>query len=395
MEPLKNQETLNAIHKFMSELEDKNAKLSKPQIYRKYEDVLSQISPLDLFYLPMYQNNTSFSIDEIKDTAGKFVNVFYHGLEQHKPSSYDSLFFQYLIQENRAIETHLNQLKPYFKKNNLLDNIKTIHSTLEACYELEKKYIKKELILFPRLEQRLPSTKPLEVLWSLHDDARHTLRVLLRELQKDIPTYDELIYLIGEYYNLVYGINTKDELILYPVANQMLNPDEKQDMYQEALEYGFVFIDDLPEISSETTIRSTLSNGYFQSKTGHLNIEQLEGLMQYIPIDITFVDDQDKVSYFNDRKERHFPRNPSIIGRLVKHCHPPKSVHIVEKIVNAFKTGLKDNAEFWIQFNDVFLYITYYAVRNKQGKYIGTLEVSQDVTHIKTLQGEQRLLDWE
>ncbi|QMS84385.1 PAS domain-containing protein [Candidatus Xianfuyuplasma coldseepsis] len=393
MELLKNQEKIIAIHNFMMELEDRNHSLTKPEIYRKYESVLSEITPIDIFFLPMYQNNTSFSIDDIKETAGKFVNVFYHGLEQHQPSSYDSNLLIYLLRENDAIEKHLNKIKPYFKRSEILEHKEEILTTIEQCMQFERKFLKREMILFSVLEHHLPTTKPLEVLWSLHDDARSTLKLLLQELRQQQPDITSLIFLIGDYYNLIYGINTKEKLILFPVANQVLSTEEKQNIFEESKEYGYVFIDDIPKPSSDTN-NDVILDGFIKTSTGELSIQEFDGIMRYIPIDITFVDKDDKVRYFNNRKERHFPRNPSIIGRLVKHCHPPKSVHIVEQIVTAFKKGDKDIAEFWITFNNMFLYITYYAVRLKKGEYLGTLEVSQDVTRIRTLEGQQRLLDW-
>ncbi|MBU1019803.1 MAG: PAS domain-containing protein, partial [Firmicutes bacterium] len=183
-----------------------------------------------------------------------------------------------------------------------------------------------------------------------------------------------------------------EKLILFPVANHLLTQQEKRQLFEESKAYGYVFMDNLP-ITKDTTTDHLIENGFIQTMTGKLSMEQFDGVMKYIPVDITFVDQEDKVRFFNNRKERHFPRNPSIIGRLVKHCHPPKSVYVVEQIINSFKDGSRDEEEFWITFNNLFLYITYYAVRSKDGGYLGTLEVSQDVTHIRSLTGQKRLLD--
>jgi DUF438 domain-containing protein len=394
MEILKDQNKIKMIHEFMMKLEDKNQSLSKTEIYRKYESVISEVEPIDIFYLPMYQNNTGFTIEKIKDSAGRFVNVFYHSLVKHAPTKYEDSFFTYLLKESEMIEKHLNSVKKDFKNENILDNKNNLIKTFEKCLEIERKFLKHEMILYPLLEQRLPTTKPLEVLWSLHDDARDMLKKLLNLLRSDNAKKQELIQLIGSYYYLIYGINTKEKLILLPVASKLLTNDEKEQMYSESIEYGYVFIDAIPKPKKRIHTENII-DGLIQTETGLLSIKQFQGIMQYIPIDITFVDEFDKVIYFNDRKERHFPRNPSIIGRLVKHCHPPKSVAVVERIVDAFKKGEKDKAEFWINFNNSFIYITYYAVRSKHGKYLGTLEVSQDVTHIRNLKGQKHLLDWE
>jgi DUF438 domain-containing protein len=128
--------------------------------------------------------------------------------------------------------------------------------------------------------------------------------------------------------------------------------------------------------------------------TGRMTLEQINLMLTHLPVDLTFVDENDRVAYYSEG-ERIFPRSPAIIGREVRNCHPPKSVHMVNKILDAFKSGSRDTAEFWIQLGEKFIYIRYFAVRDKKGYYRGTLEVSQDLTEIRKLEGQQRLLDWE
>jgi DUF438 domain-containing protein len=129
--------------------------------------------------------------------------------------------------------------------------------------------------------------------------------------------------------------------------------------------------------------------------TGTLGAEQLNLLLTHLPLDVSFVDENDEVRYYSATPERIFPRSPGVIGRKVQNCHPPKSVGTVERILAAFKAGRKDHADFWIQMRGRFLHIRYFAVRDAQGAYRGCLEVSQDVTEIRALEGERRLLDWE
>jgi PAS domain S-box-containing protein len=132
-----------------------------------------------------------------------------------------------------------------------------------------------------------------------------------------------------------------------------------------------------------------------QSETGSLTKEQLEGLLNTLPVDITFVDADDTVRYFNKPDQRIFMRPKAVLGRKVHNCHPQKSLHIVSKIVESFKSGKKNVAEFWITLNNRFVHIRFFAVRDPDGKYLGTMEVVQDVTDIKKLEGERRLLDWK
>jgi DUF438 domain-containing protein len=129
--------------------------------------------------------------------------------------------------------------------------------------------------------------------------------------------------------------------------------------------------------------------------TGKLSREQIDIMLKSLPMDISFVDEQDEVRYYSDTPRRIFPRSPGVIGRKVQNCHPQKSVHVVQKIIDEFRKGTKDVTEFWIEMEKRFIHIRYFAMRDKEGNYQGTLEVSQDVTEIRKLKGEKRLLDWE
>lgn len=127
---------------------------------------------------------------------------------------------------------------------------------------------------------------------------------------------------------------------------------------------------------------------------GNLSLEQINTMLKTLPVDLTFVDDKDEVAYYSDTEDRIFPRSKGIIGRAVQNCHPPKSVHIVEDILQKFKSGEKDVAEFWIQMDGNFIMIRYFALRDEEGKYMGTLEVSQELSRLRTLEGERRLVQW-
>ena len=129
--------------------------------------------------------------------------------------------------------------------------------------------------------------------------------------------------------------------------------------------------------------------------TGSFTLEELIAVMATLPFDLTFVDKDDTVRYFTPGKERIFSRSKAILGRKVQYCHPPKSVHVVDQILNDFKSGRHDRARFWINLRGRLVYICYYAVRNEQGEYLGTLEVTQDLTEARSLEGERRLLMYD
>ena len=124
-----------------------------------------------------------------------------------------------------------------------------------------------------------------------------------------------------------------------------------------------------------------------------ISTEQIENIIDHLPVEISFVDADDTVMFYSHGDKRIFRRTPAVIGRKVQNCHPPKSVHIVQRILDDFKVGKRDVAEFWINLNQRLIYIRYFAVRDINKEYKGILEVTQDITNIKKIEGEKRLLD--
>jgi DUF438 domain-containing protein len=192
----------------------------------------------------------------------------------------------------------------------------------------------------------------------------------------------------------------KENNILFPAAMSVITEQEWLEIRKEFDEIGYCCFTP-PELVAETPKKEIVQaqapqrTGVLQFETGALTKEQLDGLLNVLPVDITFVDADDTVRYFNKPEQRIFVRTKAVIGRKVEMCHPQKSLHIVTKIVESFKSGKKNVAEFWITLNNRFLYIRFFAVRDNNGKYLGTMEVVQDVTDIRKLEGERRLLDWK
>ena len=390
-----NQEKIKQISEFMNELLN-NKSNTKVEIYEKYESILAEVTPMDIFYLNMYKQNSEFSIEEIKESADKFVNVFHQHLTNYEIKDYEHDFFRLLFKESQAIEEQLSGIKQLLKRGQMTSlDVEEFLEEFMKCSEVNKKFIKIENILFPHIEDKLPSNMPIKVLWELHDDARKTLKEIIDMLEGKSFDPKDFYIKVGEYYFLIYGINQKEQLILNPVAVKLLSNQELDKMYNEMLDYGFAFI---KENYSKKVIKevnmTNLKNQIFNSSTGELRIHELEMILNILPVDITFVDEFNKVRYFNNTSDRIFPRSPSIIGRDVKNCHPEKSVAIVERIIESFRIGLKDEAEFWLNFRDQTIYIKYIALRNSDNKYIGVLEISQNITHLRSLKGQRRLLDW-
>jgi hypothetical protein len=190
----------------------------------------------------------------------------------------------------------------------------------------------------------------------------------------------------------------KENSVLFPTAVKMVTEGEWEEARREFDDIGYCCFTPQQLLGKpyieETKVPAALE-GILRFENGSLSEKEIGALLDSLPIDLTFIDKNDTVRYFNKAEKRIFLRTKAVIGRKVQLCHPQKSVHIVNRILESFKTGKKDVAEFWIQMNDRLVYIRYSAIRDKDGKYLGTLEVTQDITGIKKIEGEKKLLDWE
>jgi uncharacterized protein len=186
----------------------------------------------------------------------------------------------------------------------------------------------------------------------------------------------------------------KEENILLPMALQTLTEDEWVKIAHESDEIGFCLTGPAGVWKPERAPleEKAISEGFIHFETGLLSLKQLELILNHLPVDITFIDKDDVVRYFSHGKERIFARTKAVIGRTVHNCHPPKSVHVVEKLLQDFKSGVKDHEDFWIKMKDKTIYIRYFAVRDEKGDYIGTLEFTQNIAQIQALEGEKRIL---
>jgi hypothetical protein len=198
----------------------------------------------------------------------------------------------------------------------------------------------------------------------------------------------------------VEGMIFKEEKILFPTSIEKLNVEDWVQILTESENIGYVFIERPKETQSLiSALRSaaveepTVKDKIVSFPSGNLSLDELMAVLNTLPLDVTFVDKDDKVRYFSEGKNRIFVRPRSIIGRTVQNCHPPQSVDVVEKILRLFKDGKQESAEFWINFKDRLVHIRYFAVRGGAGEYLGTLEVTQDITEITKLEGERKLLD--
>lgn len=373
----------------------------------KYRDAIDNVTPHDMLNLEDKQMQLGMSPEIIKKDVEKIINVFSKGLESYqweKPK--EGSFLYYLMLENEAFRFKLNQIKKVLRSFNGRESshFQEMKGELLPRFvefkAFDYHYIKKENILFPYLEEVWKNYRPLKVMWSLHDDIRRALKEVIGLLEDPATQWSNFNPILGRYYSLVFRMIQKEDLIIFPVATETVGKESWHEMHLQSFEYPFPFIESpvkpLEEKLQDRTKEDALvAPGMFISETGRMSLEQVLLVFNHLPVDITVVDENDKVLFFNKPKERFFPRSPAIVGRSVNNCHPPESVHIVEEIVETFRSGDRDTAMFWIELRGRFILIQYFALRNDEGEYKGVIEVSQDVTDIRKLEGQRRLLNWE
>lgn len=268
--------------------------------------------------------------------------------------------------------------------------------------DVEKHYQRKEHLFFSRLESH-GITGPSKVMWGKDDEVRAMLKSLQQALGvRDAGLEDWKLAARTVGASAAAAIEEmiyKEENILLPMCQDVFTEDDWAQIWADSPRYGWCLVAPRegyrpPESILREGLRLTGADAV-QLPTGSLTLEQLLAIFRTLPVDLTFVDADDRVAFYSEGPDRIFARSRAILGRKVQHCHPPRSVHIVDQILEDFRSGRHNVAEFWIHFHGRFVHIRYFAVRDESGRYLGTLEVTQDVTRIRALEGERRLLEYD
>ena len=299
-----------------------------------------------------------------------------------------------LIQELLLELYDVNVAEDFQKYFNIYNQLTTI----------EKRFARKENQLFPYLEKH-GWNGPSQGMWSFHDNLRDQIRLLnTHNSERNTAMIIENVpYLIEGIKRLL----VIEDMRLFPKAMEMLTEDEWKEFYIGDEEMGWMLAEKpIPYPTKETTYvhpsddftereLSFSLEDTFHYDEGYMTPSQVNLLLRFLPVDITYVDENDKVIFYNRGDDRVFPRSKGIIGREVRFCHPPKSVDMVLRIVDEFKAGTKDVAGFWFNFKGRIIHIRYFAIRDNNKDYKGVIEMSQDITDIQKLEGQKRLLDWD
>lgn len=347
--------------------------------------------------------------------------------------------FQDIMNTSRPSLSPNHPIAHYYKENDLMKELlKEVEDLvqypviinqwlplLERMMAYKKHFQRKQNQLYATLE-RHGFDRPSTTMWLLDDFVRDEMNQALQFVAPEKPLSMEeeasFIALIKQLSHDLQDLMAKEETVLYPTSLALIPEGEFEEMKEGDQEIGFAWLrvdapantakgdsnddttipfhpgmmQDLLSVLSKLGIATTPSKDTpLDVTTGKLTLEQINLIYQYMPVDFTFVDENDIVRFYTDTTHRVFPRSKNIIGRKVENCHPATSVHIVMEIVEKFRNGSEDKAEFWIDTPKKFIYICYFAIRDKEGKFRGILEMMQDCTHIRSLQGSRTLLTWD
>lgn len=398
--PLSDEQRMESLKKILHELH-KGADIESMK--KRFTKTVGDISPQEIATLEQSLVNDGIAETEIKRLCDLHVELFKGVLEaQDKPAMPSGHPVHTYMQENcRASEITTSVFQELEKMGALpSENVWSfaVHDLRRQLVELHSiftHYVRKENQLFPILERHGVEAPP-KVMWEVHDDIRAKYHQAEEKLTADDT--GQAATALREFVKAVDDMIIKEELILFPMAIETLTDEDwaRARLGDDEVGYAFGLTPGNEwQMVAISTDKETLPHGKIQLATGSLPQDVVNLILCNLPVDISFVDDENKVAYYSDSAHRLFPRSPEVIGRDVKNCHPPKSVHMVEEILVKLKNGERDSAEFWLELGGKFIHISYMALRGSEGQYLGCLEVGQDATHLRSLEGERRLLEWD
>jgi len=391
-----------------------HAGASPQEVKERFKKVLEEIGPLEIAKIEQDLTEEGFPREEIQRLCDVHLAVFREHLEKQRPVvTYENQInilmeeHKILLQLVEKLNTIVNRVQQALDLSHISEEIPQMKNIAEDLLDAEKHYLREENVLFPLLEKH-GITEPPAIMWMEHNQ----LREKKKQLRNLIENYNATSFQVFKRQlcenarslsSILSSHIFKENNILFTAALRVISEQEWRDAQKEFDEIGYcrftpehlIAIPKVKEVEKQRAEAVEAPEGTLQFETGTLSKEEVEAILNTLPVDVTFVDEKDAVKYFSKAEKRIFVRTKAVIGRKVQLCHPQKSVHVVNRILEAFKTGKKDAAEFWIQMGNRLIHIRYFAVRDKDGAYLGTMEVTQDITDIKKIEGERRLLDWK
>lgn len=378
------------------------------EVKERFSKLIEGISPTEISAMENALIKEGMPVAEVQRLCDVHAAVFKGSIEEiHQPVNQEEIPghpVHTFKMENRALERLIEKtIKPLLEELKKEDKTETREKLSEGflkLWELDKHYLRKENLLFPYME-KYGITAPPKVMWGVDDEIREAIKEVQDLLQKPAGDAGLLLQKAEAAVDRVLEMIFKEENILFPMVLETLSEDEWLKIARESHELGYCLYEPKKEWKpvrvdveekEQKQGEAPAGKGYIKFDTGIMTQPELEAMLDALPVDVTFVDKEGIVKYFTQGKERIFPRTKAVIGRKVQNCHPPASVHVVEKIVEDLKAGVKDHEDFWIKMRDKYILIRYFAVRDKEGNFLGILEFTQDIGPIKLIEGEKRLL---
>lgn len=377
------------------------------EVKERFGELIQGVSTAEISEMEAALIAEGMPVEEIQRLCDVHAAVFKGSIEEihrsNKPEETPGHPIHTFLQENKAIEELISNIKinlDAYRTDPTKKNAKRIEEGFKLLEEIDKHYLRKENLLFPFME-KYGITAPPKVMWGVDDEIRKEIKDVIKLFEESKNLDRELILSKAESsLDRVKEMIFKEENILFPMVLETLSEDEWLQIQKESKDFGFSLYKPADKWKPERTDivekvkekgEEPSNDGYIEFDAGLMSPEEINAVLNTVPLDMTFVDKDGAVKYFTMGKERIFARPKTVIGRQVQNCHPPASMHVVEKIVEDLKSGKKDHEDFWIRMGPRFVYIRYFAVRNAKGEYLGVLEVTQDIKPIQEITGEKRL----
>ena len=392
-------------------------------VQKQFKDIIKNVSPEEIAAMEQSLIDEGVPVEHVQSLCDVHVKVFEDTLEKQKVGkALPGHPIHTYKAENKHLRTMIKRIKKDLRKIVKGGDKESFMATLTELKEVEIHFQRKENQLFPFLEE-VNFTGPSRVMWGKQDE----IRAVFKEIDAALKDGDmkSIKGHVARITKALTGMIFMEEKILFPTAMRKLPEDSWKKIRRGEGDIGYAWIKpgnlwdpnvvktgipDFAKVAAEArqargedpssgSDSAASSNereeaGKIPLDVGSLTGIQLNMMLKVLPLDISFIDENDRVLYYSQGKERMFPRSPGIIGRTVQNCHPPKSAHIVQKIVDGFRNKEKDEAEFYFTMNGRFLHIRYFPIYDENGEYKGVIEAGQDITGIRALEGEQKLLDW-
>lgn len=375
-------------------------------VKEKFRKISEDLTPLDISTVEQELIEEGMPAEEVRKFCDVHLAVFRESLEKPKGEVPPGHPIHILLKEHEFVKGFVeetSQLLPRFERakdsEGIANELLKIEELLGHLKEYGKHKVREENSLFPYLEKH-GVTQPPAIMWTEHDEQREQIREASKVLEnKETLGHEEfkgkLLSHLKNLTDLIPSHFYKEEHILFPTALRLLTNSEWREIKSSMDELGYCYFTPEEAIGEKIELAKEVKErkGKVAFETGAMTKQELEAMLNALPIDITFVDKGDTVRYFSQPKERLFPRAKAVIGRKVQQCHPQQSIHLINQILDDFKNSRRDAAEFWVDAKGRKIHIRYFAVRDSVGKYLGCVGVDQDVTDIQKLKGEKRLLE--